>query len=258
MAYNYTNPGWNNSNPPALNATNLNNISTLLAALGAAFDNGGDPAYIYGGSASLGTGWLTALQSSYTTLFQGQRVLISSGSGNWIVPAGVYLIRVKCIGGGGGGGGTSGNGGSGGNTTFTGATTGIGGGGGGAGNTGTGSGGGGGGAGYDAAYVGAGTYYVGYNHAGVNASGIGCGGSGASGSNYYGNNGGYFGFSGLNAPSGGAGGSGGGNDIPFFNPDIIITTPGSLIAYSVGVGGTAGSGTYVGGTGMPGLIIIDY
>ena len=72
MAYNYTNPGWNNLNPPPLNAVNLNNISTLLAALGSAFDNGGDPAYIYGTASPLGTSWATAL------INLGQRGIVST------------------------------------------------------------------------------------------------------------------------------------------------------------------------------------
>jgi hypothetical protein len=70
MAYNYTNPGWNNLNPPALNATNLNNISTLLAALGAAFDNGGDPSYLLGNSGS--SSWQTAVANL------GQRGIVST------------------------------------------------------------------------------------------------------------------------------------------------------------------------------------
>ena len=70
MAYNYTNPGWNNLNPPALNATNLNNISTLLAALGAAFDNGGDPSYLLGNSGF--SSWQTAVANL------GQRGIVST------------------------------------------------------------------------------------------------------------------------------------------------------------------------------------
>ena len=72
MAYSYTNPGWNNLNPPPFNAVNLNNISTLLAALGSAFDNGGDPAYIYGTASPLGTSWATAL------INLGQRGIVST------------------------------------------------------------------------------------------------------------------------------------------------------------------------------------
>ena len=51
MAYNYQNPGWANGGPPPLNATNLNAISTTLQAIGTSFDNGGDPAYLWGGYA---------------------------------------------------------------------------------------------------------------------------------------------------------------------------------------------------------------
>jgi hypothetical protein len=89
MPYSYTNPGWVNGNIPAINATNLNNISNLLAGLGAAFDNGGDPAYLFGGSAALqaawatileaapGAGWATALAASATT---GSANLIDSNT----------------------------------------------------------------------------------------------------------------------------------------------------------------------------------
>jgi hypothetical protein len=46
--------------------------------------------------------------------FQGIEERIISGSGNWVVPTGVYRIRVKCVGGGGGGGGSYNAGGGGG------------------------------------------------------------------------------------------------------------------------------------------------
>ena len=70
MPYSYTNPGWNNSNPPAINAVNLNAISNLLAALGAAYDNGGDPAYILGNAGA--SSWQTAVANL------GQRGIVST------------------------------------------------------------------------------------------------------------------------------------------------------------------------------------
>jgi len=85
MAYNYQNPGWANGGPPPINATNLNAISTTLQAIGAAFDNGGDPAYIYGGTGNLGSNWVTTLQNalssnwSATLAAQGQRSCLTTG-----------------------------------------------------------------------------------------------------------------------------------------------------------------------------------
>jgi hypothetical protein len=55
MSYNYTSPGWTNGGLPAINATNLNAMSNLLAAMGSAFDNGGDPANLWGGSGAYNT-----------------------------------------------------------------------------------------------------------------------------------------------------------------------------------------------------------
>jgi hypothetical protein len=53
MAYNYTNPGWINNNLPALNATNLNAMSNLLAGIGAAYDAGGNAPIIAGSTRNI-------------------------------------------------------------------------------------------------------------------------------------------------------------------------------------------------------------
>jgi hypothetical protein len=163
---------------------------------------------------------------------------LTSGSGNWTVPDGVYRIKATVIGGGGGGDGSSGSGTSGGSTTFGAITcTGGGGGTGSLGSAGSGSGGdvnmsG----GVGGSYIGGSTLlgFGGvkpYSGDGTNATGYGSGGG----------SGGVYG--------GGAGGC---------SIAVISVEPGDLIAYSVGSGGTGGTGADTGGNGAGGIIIIEY
>jgi len=53
---------------------------------------------------ALGTNWPTFLAYNPSNVWRGEKVLLTSGSGNWTVPDGVRKIRVTCVGGGGGGG----------------------------------------------------------------------------------------------------------------------------------------------------------
>jgi len=187
-------------------------------------------------------------------------VRLTSGSGNWTVPAGVTRIKVTCVGGGGGGGGAGTNtgytgtdGGTGGTTSFTGATSGTGGGGGKAGG-GSGSYGGGVGAGGGAGSAGgAGSTISGCGGSGGGAGGFGIkNGTGSDGS--YGGGGG-----GAGNTAGNAAGGGGGTIISSVTASILSVTPNSAIAYSVGAGGTAGGGgNLAGGAGGSGIIIIEY
>ena len=159
----------------------------------------------------------------------GALEIITTGSGNWTVPDGVYRIRVECTGSG-GGGGDVGGGGAGGITTF-GSLTGNGGAGGLSGGFGN---------------VAGGTATGGtINFSGGNSIGgtpgysrNGRGSNAATGLAQYG--GGGF-------PNGAAGGTA---------VKVINVEPGDLIAYSVGTGGTAGTGTTT--AGADGIIIIEY
>ena len=152
---------------------------------------------------------------------------ITTGSGNWTVPDGVYRIKVTAVGGGGEGGGVS-SGVNGSNTTFSTITAsgGLGGGGGapaggGAGGTATGG---------DANIQG----FSGQS----STSTAGDHNPGAGGCSFCGpvGHGGYGGI--------GGGGGGGGTAIKVFSVE-----PGDLISYSVGAGG---------GNGTDGIIIIEY
>jgi len=159
----------------------------------------------------------------------GAMETITTGSGNWTVPAGVYRIRVECTGAGGGGGDVSG-GGSGSASTF-GSLTGNGGTGGNSGGL--------------------------TNAAGGTASGGTInfsGGNSAGGTPGYSRNGRGSIASGGAAQYGGGGypnGAGGGTAVK-----VISVEPGDLIAYSVGTGGTDGLGTST--DGADGIIIIEY
>lgn len=185
---------------------------------------------------------------------------ITSGSGNWTVPAGVYRVKYTITAGGGGGGGIGGaetDGTDGSNTTFN--TTIIASGGkkgvlsgvdadGGIGGTATGGtinipgGGGGSGGGSSDSKVGGASYWGGggagarTSAAGKDADAYGGGGSGGAGS--------------ANAASSaGAGGTCIG---------VLTVTPGDLIPYSVGAGGTGGAGDFPGGDGKGGIIVLEY
>ena len=169
----------------------------------------------------------------------GALEIITTGSGNWTVPAGVYRIKATAVGGGGGGY----NGGSlaynGGDTTF-GALTGSGGKGG---STSSGVGGsasggtlnitGGSGGQIDPCGGGSTQGFGGVARPGTSESGAGYGGGGGGGTSGSGN-----------------GGGGGGTAIK-----VISVEPGDLIAYSVGGSGSAGSAS---GAGAHGIIIIEY
>ncbi len=193
---------------------------------------------------------------------------LTSGSGSYSPPSGVSYIRVRMVGGGGGGAGSAGpgtgNGGGGGNTTFGTSLLVANGGGGGVveGNDGG---------------IG-GTASLGSGPIGIALSG----GNGTAG----GSNGNTISQGGAGAPSpfGGAGGGmyegavggiavpntgsgGGGNNTGSSAPgsgggaggyvDAMIPVPSPAYPYSVGVAGSAGAGTYPGGSGGSGIIIID-
>jgi len=146
---------------------------------------------------------------------------LTSGSGNWTVPDGVYRIKVTAVGGGGGGGATL-DGGGGGSTTFGGLT-----------------GGGGGGGGGDGFGGGSGTAGAGGSSSGgtLNIPGI-TGGDPA-----------YLGRYGAGGAGTGGGGNGGSGGVCIA---VLSCEPGDLIAYSVG---TSGSGVVA---GQAGIIIIEY
>ena len=150
----------------------------------------------------------------------GAIAAITSGSGNYTVPDGVYRIKASIVGGGGGGGGSSWVGGDGGSTTF-GVLT------------------GGGGSG------------------GVPGGTAGAGGSSSGGTlNISGNTGGapvYLGIYGAGGEGYSGGGNGGSGGVCI---GVLSCEPGDLIAYSVGAPGSGGSGG--GQAGQAGIIILEY
>lgn len=151
----------------------------------------------------------------------GAIATLTTGSGNWTVPAGVYRIKVTAVGGGGGYNGGS----AGANTTFS-TLTANGGSAGGSGSTGAGGAGG--------------------NASGGDINVPGTNGQAAT-STAGGDNPGYGGCSMLGSighggtGTAGGGGGGGGTAIKVFSVE-----PGDLMAYSVGTGATDG------------IIIIEY
>jgi hypothetical protein len=176
----------------------------------------------------------------------GAMTVYTSGSGNFTVPDGVYRIKVTCVGGGGGGFGSGGSATNGGNTTFStltanggvagGSTTG--------GTGGTASGG-------DINMTGqaGGQYRTSADqfYQGGGDSSMGNGGRpGAAGSGYGAGGGGLVATAGNDVKGGGAGGTA---------IKIFTTTPGALLAYSVGAAGAGGTGA---GAGTAGIIIIEY
>lgn len=183
---------------------------------------------------------------------------ITSGSGNWTVPAGVYRVKytVTAPGGGGAGRGTgAGAGSNGANTTFN--TTII-------------TTGGRGGAVSSSNGAAGGTASGGdINIAGGSAEAPDGGSVGKSGAaSFWGGGGrapdsttsGYdgvaYGSGGSSAQgSSGAGGPGGAGATSI---GILTVTPGDLIPYSIGAAGTGGTGTYTGGDGAPGIIVLEY
>ncbi len=159
----------------------------------------------------------------------GAMAVITSGSGNWTVPNGVYRIKVTATGGGGGGGdGSAGTDGT--DTTFSTLTAG----GGPAGDSD--------GAGTGAASATGGT---------LNLRGM-TGGFTNGGGTVFGDGGSGIGVDVLPFNGGGGypGGGGGATCI-----GVLSVEPGDLIAYAVG-GGGAGSGT--GQAGATGIILIEY
>ena len=144
---------------------------------------------------------------------------ITSGSGNYTVPDGVYRIKASIVGGGGGGGATW-DGGNGGSATF-GVLT------------------GGGGSG------------------GLSTGTAGAGGSSSGGTlNISGNTGGapvYLGIYGAGGEGYSGGGNGGSGGVCI---GVLSCEPGDLIAYSVGAPGSGGSGG--GQAGQAGIIILEY
>lgn len=145
-----------------------------------------------------------------------------TASGNFTVPAGVTLLAVRCVGGGGAGGGSGGGGGtqptSGGTTTFSTVVA------------------------------------FGGDH-GASATGVAAFTSAARGA---------FG------PSGKGGGAGCGNTGSglyssgspgldgYVAGDTLVVTPGAVIAYTVGGGGTVGNATTPGGAGGPGYVEVEW
>jgi len=210
-------------------------------------------------STLLGAGWATQMAKDY--VWRGEIVRITSGSGNWTVPAGVYRIRVTCVGGGGGGGegyNPGANGANGGSTTFTGATTGAGGGGG------TGATGGGGAIAEGGLGAAGGAGSAGGSGAAgtITGTAVGGAGGGAGGRGTQlgvGSVGNYGGGGGGGASAYGAGGGGGGTNISLVIGNVLTVIPGASIAYSVGTGGAGGSSSgSAGGDGGSGIIIIEY
>lgn len=167
---------------------------------------------------------------------------LTSGSGNWTVPAGVYRIKVMAVG---GGASTSAIGSNGSNTTFSTLTA----------SGGNSNSAGGSASGGDVNITGGnGGYYYLY---GGYMFGVADGGSSTLGGGGQQNQGGSTAGSGY--------GSGGGHDDPVgvgnvygggaggTSIKIFSVEPGDLMAYSVGAGGGSGSGS-----GAPGIIIIEY
>jgi len=181
--------------------------------------------------AQRGTGapWLNGI-GAITTL--------TSGSGNWTFPTGVYRIKVTAVGGGGAGRGQVTNGGDGGDTTFSTITAGGGNGGAAGGTGGTG-----------------GTASGGD----INIEGEDSTTSGKGGNSLFGFGGKVNSVSKLYGGGGGAyntgdmGGGGGGVSIKIFTGE-----PGDLLAYSVGAAGASGGGGSPGAAGSAGIIIIEY
>lgn len=200
--------------------------------------------------------------------------IFTSGSGTYTTPANVRYIRVKAVGGGGGGGGSgtgtsAGNGGAGGTTTFNSVNAN-----GGSGGTKSSSGGGGPGGAGGTGGTGTATRRIigGYGGGGGNSDVQG----GQGGSSMLGGNGGGGestasvspgkdgatntgggggGASGISAVVGSGGGGGGGEAF-----ELVIGSPASTYAYSVGAAGTAGSaGTSgsAGGAGGSGVIVVE-
>lgn len=201
----------------------------------------------------------------------GDMEVITFGSGNYVVPAGVYRIKATLTGPGGGGGGEgtgAASGGNAGNTTlmpFDGAVNpmiaygGLGGpilgadGDGVAGGTGT-----------KGDFTGAALILDG----GGSAASEGDASSNPGGASYWGGGGRGVrgetnGIAGVAYGSGGSGavgvgscssgGSAGGTVIA-----ILTVSPGDSLAYAIGSAGAAGAGTYTGGAGAPGVILLEY
>lgn len=149
----------------------------------------------------------------------GAIATLTSGSGNWTVPAGVYRIKVTAIGGGGGGGATL-NGSNGTSSTF-------------------------------------GALTAGYGVLGTLGGAAGAGGTATGGDiNAPGRTGGepaYISTYGAGGAGSGGGGNGGSGAVCI---GVLSVEPGDLIVYSVGTGGAGGSGGGVAGTA--GIIIIEY
>lgn len=214
---------------------------------------------------------------SYSAITNPTVQRLTSGSGTYTTPTGVKYIRVKMAGAGGGGAGSGTSGGSptaGGNTTFgTSLLTANGGSSpasqavGGAGGTVTinspainilaSTGGQGGGAGrlFNAAYFyaqgGYGGDSVGFGGGGKSASHTSSGTAGVANTGGGGQGGGLPGGVAGTQDCGGGGGSGG-------YIDAIIINPLSSYSYSIGTGGTGGTGTqYNGAAGGSGIIVVE-
>lgn len=149
--------------------------------------------------------------------------VLTSGSGNWTVPADVHRVRAVVMGAGGGGGGVGGATGlgtAGGSTTFNGLTA-LGG-------------------------VRGNSGYPGTNRPGAAGQSQSFGPEGGQGAYYY-----------SGSTYVGSGGKGGSGQVQI---QTFSVTPAADLAYSVGVGGTGGAadGSSKGGNGAPGMIILYY
>lgn len=176
---------------------------------------------------------------------------VLTGSGNFTVPDGVYRLKSRQCGGGAGGVGSSGTGGNGGTTTFGSVTTT-----GGIGSTGL----GGTASGGTVNINGGGRFLAtgtASGNGGSSVFGVGPQGvtseSNGSSSNVPGTGGSGAGFD----PGGGVVFYDGGAPAAYAE-HVHSVSPGDLIAYAVGAGGTAGSGTRTGGAGAAGVIVVEY
>lgn len=167
----------------------------------------------------------------------GNMAVLSSGSGNWTVPDGVYRIKVRACGAGAGGEGQSGNGGNGGDTSFGGITAG-----------------GGKNSGIGGVVSGGPMISVGGGDAMPSSGGFGANSFFGGGRQLGNAEPSVFGAGGMaysTLQSGGAG--------AYFE-NIFSCEPGDDFAYGVGEGGAGGTGAIgnVGSPGGSGIIIIEY
>lgn len=263
---NFTSVGSDTLNVNGLGAKPLyNNLSRVGAG---SIMTGQQICAAYDAALNAGAGGFQVISGISISQTLDTRQVLTASSGTYTTPSGARQLRIRMVGGGGGGGGGYGtspgaNGSTGGTTTFNsiqavGGAFGSAGGGASQGNGGAGgtagsgsaswrSGGNGGGGGTQSTANGApgasggSSVLGGGGRAGVSsesATGYGGGGGGA-----------------QSGPGGFSGGGGGGAEYV----EIIINSPSSTYAYAIGAGGAGGSaaGSYDGGAGKQGVIIVD-